>query len=137
MIKLAPKVKNCLLFLSLLSLDNDKIMDMSKSDENTFKIFIDKVVKKVFDENVKIDKSLKPDVSVLDLFVFPELQNQASIIEIWIPRILKKSLFLNYPESMDEYETLLKKVKEMGFKYETMLLLLFKIFISGYSNIII
>jgi hypothetical protein len=80
--------------LSLLSLDNEKIMDMSNSDENTFRIFIDKVVKKVFDENAKIDKSLKPDVSVLELFVFQELQNQASINENWIIGILNEFLFL-------------------------------------------
>jgi len=122
MIKLAPKVKNCLLFLSLLSLDNDKIMDMSKSDENTFKIFIDKVVKKVFDENVKIDKSLKPDVSVLDLFVFPDLQNQAFKVKVQITLILNGFQFLPDPKSREEYETLRKKRKELGFKDENIFL---------------
>jgi len=97
-------------------------MDMSDSDENTFRIFIGKVVKKVFDENVKIDKSLKPDFSVLELFVFPELQNQAFIVNVPITQILNGFLFLPYPKSMEEYETLSKKRKELGFKDEIIFL---------------
>jgi len=108
--------------LSLLSLDNDKIMDMSDSDENTFKIFIDKVVKKVFDENVKIDKSLKPDFSVLELFVFPELQNQASRVNVTITLILNGFLFPPHSKSREGYGTLSKKRKELGFKDENIFL---------------
>jgi hypothetical protein len=53
------------------------------------------VKKKVSDENVKIDKSFKPHVSVLGLLVVTELQNQSFIIKVWITGILNEFLFFN------------------------------------------
>ena len=66
--------------------------------------------KKVSDENVKIDKSFKPHISVLGLLVVTELQNQSSIIKVWITGILNEILFLQYSESVDGYEILLRKI---------------------------
>ena len=68
------------------------------------------VKKKVSDENVKIDKSFKPHVSLLGLLVVTELQNQFSIIKVWIAGILNEFLFLQYSGSVDGYEILLRKI---------------------------
>jgi Peroxiredoxin len=75
------------------------------------------VKKKVSDENVKIDKSFKPHVSVLGLLVVTELQNQSSIIKVWITGILNEFLFLQYSESVDGYEILLRKMTVVEIKF--------------------
>jgi alkyl hydroperoxide reductase subunit AhpC len=65
---------------------------------------------------VEIDKSFKPHVSVLGLLVVTELQNQSSIIKVWITGKLIKFLFLQYSESVDGYEILLRKMTGVEIK---------------------
>jgi len=60
--------------ITLVALDNDEIVEMSNIDESMLKLFMEKVIKKAFDKNIEIDRSLRTDLSLLELLPFKALK---------------------------------------------------------------
>ena len=94
--------------------DKEDIMDMSNLKENTFRIFMDKVIRRALNEDNEIDMSLKNNITILDLFHFPELQIVEFALKKNISELLGSFLY-RHPETREEAHSMILKRKELGF----------------------
>lgn len=100
--------------VSLLFHDNDDVMDLSNIREGIFRMFVERIIRKALNENVSMDRSLKTNDSVLELFSSAGLQIANSSIRKKVSGLLNHSLFTD-PESM-EAKAIIKRREELGFK---------------------
>jgi len=89
-------------------------MDFSNTREGIFRMFVERIIKKPLNENVSMDRSLKTNDSVLELFSFTSLQIAIFAISKKVSGLLNRSLFLD-PKSM-EAKAIIKRREESGFK---------------------
>jgi len=101
--------------VSLLFHDNDEIMDLSNTKEGIFRMFVERIIRKALNENVSMDRSLKTDDSVLELFCPETMHNAILEISGKVSMLLNSYLFLN-PRFLKEFLEIAKRREELGLK---------------------
>jgi len=99
--------------ITLLALDNDEIMEMSNIDASMFRLFMEKVIKKAFDENIEIDRSLRTDLSLLELLPFKELKIINYSVNNDVSFALNEFLYSAFGDSQT-FRDISEKRKELG-----------------------